>query len=81
MTSGIIAIPLALAFGLASGIGEMADLYGAIIVCFLAALFGGAKTQISGPTVPMTIIVTAAMATLAAQGIVHPNYNLLVFSK
>ncbi len=74
LTSGIIAIPLALAFGVASGVGAMAGLYGAIIVCFLAALFGGAKTQISGPTAPMTIIVTAAMATLATQGIVHPSY-------
>ncbi len=61
ITSGIIAIPLALAFGVASGLGALAGLYGAIILCFVAAIFGGAKPQISGPTGPMTVIVAAAI--------------------
>ena len=65
VTSGIIAIPLALAFGVASGLGALAGLYGAIILCFIAALLGGAKPQISGPTGPMTVIVAAAMTTYA----------------
>lgn len=62
VTSGIIAVPLALAFGVASGLGALAGLYGAIILCFFAAIFGGAKPQISGPTGPMTVIVAAALA-------------------
>ncbi len=62
LTSGIVAIPLALAFGVASGLGALAGLYGAIILCFTAALLGGAKPQISGPTGPMTVILAATVA-------------------
>lgn len=65
VTSGIIAVPLALAFGVASGLGALSGLYGAIILCFVAAIFGGAKPQISGPTGPMTVIVAAAIAKYA----------------
>ena len=43
---------LALAFGLSSGLGPDAGLYGAIFIAFFAALFGGTNTQISGPTAP-----------------------------
>lgn len=56
LTASIIALPLALAFGIASGLGASAGLWGAIILGFFAALFGGTKTQISGPTGPMTVI-------------------------
>ncbi len=54
ITAGIVALPLALAFGLQSGMGPEAGLYGAIFISFFAALFGGTNTQISGPTAPMT---------------------------
>jgi len=54
ITAGIVALPLALAFGVQSGLGATAGLYGAIIIGFFAALFGGTDTQISGPTAPMT---------------------------
>lgn len=63
LTAGIIALPLALAFGVASGAGAAAGLYGAIALGFLAALFGGTRTQISGPTGPMTVITAAALVT------------------
>ncbi|MEO7802376.1 MAG: SulP family inorganic anion transporter [Ginsengibacter sp.] len=56
LTAGIVALPLALAFGVSSGLGPSAGLYGAIFLCFFAALFGGTNTQISGPTAPMTAI-------------------------
>jgi len=56
ITASIAALPLALAFGLASGIGAMAGLYGAIATGFFAGLLGGTRTQISGPTGPMTIV-------------------------
>ena len=52
ITAGIVALPLALAFGVSSGLGPSAGLYGAKFVSFFAALFGGTSTQISGPTAP-----------------------------
>jgi SulP family sulfate permease len=56
ITAGIVALPLALAFGEASGAGPMAGLWGAILVGFFAALFGGTGAQISGPTGPMIVV-------------------------
>ena len=58
--------PLALAFGVASGIGPIGGLYGAICVGFFAALFGGTPTLISEPTEPMTVVMTAIVASLTA---------------
>lgn len=46
ITAGIVALPLALAFGVSSGMGPSAGLYGAIFLSFFAALFGGTPTQI-----------------------------------
>lgn len=67
LTAGIVALPLALAFGVSSGLGPGAGLYGAIFICFFAALFGGTNTQISGPTAPMTaislVIITGIVAS------------------
>ncbi|WP_223270699.1 SulP family inorganic anion transporter [Subsaximicrobium wynnwilliamsii] len=67
VVAGVVALPLALAFafGVQSGLGAIAGLYGAIILGILAALLGGTATQASGPTGPMTI-VSAAVVTLAA---------------
>ncbi len=64
LTAGIIALPLALAFGEASGAGPIAGLYGAIIVGFFASLFGGTGSQISGPTGPMVVVFAGVYATL-----------------
>lgn len=61
LTAGIIALPLALAFGVASGLGPAAGLYGAFAVGLVAAIFGGTPTQISGPTGPMTVVVASAV--------------------
>lgn len=61
VTASIIALPLALAFGVASGVGAQAGLYGAIILGFVAALAGGTKVQISGPTGPMTIVAASTL--------------------
>ncbi len=68
ITAGIVALPLALAFGLQSGLGAVAGLYGAIFLSFFAALFGGTRTQISGPTAPMT-----AVSMLVVSGIIVTN--------
>jgi len=68
ITAGIVALPLALAFGVSSGLGPSAGLYGAVFVSFFAALFGGTNTQISGPTAPMT-----AVSMLVISGIIANN--------
>ena len=65
LTAGIVALPLALAFGVQSGLGASAGLYGAIALGLIAAIFGGTQTQISGPTGPMTVV----SATIVAMGI------------
>lgn len=57
ITAAVVALPLGLAFGVSSGLGPLAGLYGAIFVGFFASLFGGTPKQISGPTGPMTVIV------------------------
>ena len=62
--AGVIALPLALAFGEASGAGPIAGLWGAIIVGFLAAAFGGTQTQITGPTGPMVVVFAGLYASL-----------------
>lgn len=66
LTTAIVSLPLALAFGVASGAGAIAGLYGAVCVGFFAALFGGTPTLISEPTGPMTVVMTAVVAGLTA---------------
>ena len=62
LAAGVVALPLALAFGVASGLGPAAGLYGAIALGIIAALLGGTPVQISGPTGPMTLVVTSLVA-------------------
>lgn len=63
LTAGIVALPLALAFGAQTALGPMAGLYGAIAIAIMAALFGGTATQVSGPTAPMTVVSSAVIAS------------------
>jgi SulP family sulfate permease len=63
LTAGVVALPLALAFGLQSGMGAIAGLYGAIAIGMIAAWFGGTPTQISGPTGPMTVVSAVVIST------------------
>lgn len=65
LTAAVVALPLALAFGVASGLGPIAGLYGAIAVGFFAAIFGGTPAQVSGPTGPMTVVMAAIVASHA----------------
>lgn len=67
LTAAIVALPLALAFGVSSGAGAAAGLYGAIAIGFFAALFGGTPSQISGPTGPMTVVMATVFAGLIAK--------------
>ena len=66
ITAAVVALPMALAFGVASGAGPEAGLYGAVLVGLFAALFGATPTLISEPTGPMTVVFTAVLASLIA---------------
>ena len=66
ITAAVIALPMALTFGVASGAGASAGLWGAILIGFFAALFGGTPTLISEPTGPMTVIMTSVIISLTA---------------
>lgn len=67
LTAGIVALPLALAFGVQSGLGAEAGLYGAIFLGFFAALLGGTPSQISGPTGPMTVVTASTVVLITTQ--------------
>lgn len=62
LVAGVVALPLALAFGVQSGLGATAGLYGAIGIGIFAAFLGGTPTQASGPTGPMTVVSAALVA-------------------
>ncbi len=66
ITSTVVALPVALGFGIASGMGAAAGLHGAIAVGFFASVFGGTRSQISGPTAPMTVIMAVVITGHAA---------------
>ena len=92
ITAGIVALPLALAFGAQTELGAIAGLYGAIALGILAAIFGGTRTQISGPTAPMTVVaavliteavtnagsVAEAMPTIVATFILAGVFQILL---
>ena len=65
LTAAIVALPLALAFGVSVSPedGAIMGLYGAVFIGFFAALFGGTPSQISGPTGPMTVVMATVFAT------------------
>ena len=65
ITAAVVGLPVALAFGVASGLGAIAGMYGAIAVGFFATVFGGTRSQISGPTGPMAIAMAVIVATHA----------------
>ncbi len=65
LNSAIVALPQALAFGVATGFGAGAGIWGAIILCFVAGLLGSKIPMISGPTGPMTIVVASVAASLS----------------
>ena len=65
MTAAVVALPLSLAFGVASGLGAIEGLYSAVVVGMLAALLGGSRTQISGPTAPLSVAMAVVFVDYA----------------
>ena len=65
VTAAVVGLPVALAFGLAAGLGPAAGIYGAVSVGFFAAVFGGTRSLISGPTGSMTVAMAVIVAAHA----------------
>ncbi len=61
-TVGVVALPLALAFGITTGLGAEAGLITAIVAGLVAAVFGGSSVQVSGPTGAMTVVLVPVVA-------------------
>lgn len=88
ITAGIVALPLALAFGIqafggiddpnASSMGALAGLVGATLLGFFASLFGGTHSQISGPTGPMTVITASLIS--ASWTVSGGNFSAVLIS-
>ena len=62
VTVGIVALPLAIGFGITSGMSAQAGISTAILAGFIAALFGGSRFQVSGPTGAMTVVLIPVIA-------------------
>ena len=71
ITSAVVALPVALAFGIASGLGAEAGIYGAIAVGFFASVFGGTRSQISGPTPSMTVAMAVIISAHAGSSLTN----------
>lgn len=66
---GLVALPLALGFGVSSGMGAGAGLVTAIVAGAVAAVFGGSNLQVSGPTGAMTVVLVPIIASYGADGV------------
>lgn len=69
VTVAVVALPLALAFGLASGMGAESGITTAIIAGALAAIFGGSRLQVSGPTGAMTVVLVPIFKDYGSSGV------------
>lgn len=69
LTVGVVALPLALAFGITTGLGADAGLVTAIVAGLVAAVFGGSNVQVSGPTGAMTVVLVPIVHRYGADGV------------
>ncbi|WP_234544262.1 SulP family inorganic anion transporter [Streptomyces shenzhenensis] len=69
LTVAIVALPLALGFGVSSGLGAEAGLATAVVAGALAAVFGGSNLQVSGPTGAMTVVLVPIVAAYGPSGV------------
>lgn len=69
ITVGLVALPLAMAFGISSGVTPQAGIYTAIIAGFLISALGGSKTQIGGPTGAFVVVIAAIIVKHGLSGL------------
>jgi len=69
ITVGLVALPLAMAFAIASGLTPQAGIYCAIVTGFLISALGGSKTQIGGPTGAFVVVVAGIVAAHGVDGL------------
>ena len=69
LTVGLVALPLAMAFGIASGVTPQAGLYTAVVAGFLISALGGSRTQIGGPTGAFVVIVAGIVTRFGMDGL------------
>src|SRR6266849_7341510 len=69
VTVGLVALPLAMAFAIASGVPPQAGLYCAIVTGFLISALGGSKTQIGGQTGAFVVVVAGIIAKHGIDGL------------
>jgi len=69
VTVGLVALPLAMAFSIASGLTPQAGIYCAIVTGFLISLLGGSKTQIGGPTGAFVVVIAGIVAAHGVDGL------------
>src|SRR6516165_7031122 len=69
ITVGLVALPLAMAFAIASGLAPQAGIYCAIVTGFLISALGGSKTQIGGPTGAFVVVVLGIIARYGIDGL------------
>src|SRR6201988_4304292 len=69
VTVGLVALPLAMAFAIASGVSPQAGIYCAIVTGFLISALGGSKTQIGGPTGAFVVVVSGIIAKHGIDGL------------
>src|ERR1700751_5471775 len=68
-TVGLVALPLAMAFAIASGVSPQAGIYCAIVTGFLISALGGSKTQIGGPTGAFVVVVLGIINKYGLSGL------------
>ena len=69
LTVGLVALPLAMAFAIASGVSPQAGLYTAVVAGFLISALGGSRTQIGGPTGAFVVIVAGIVVKFGVAGL------------
>jgi SulP family sulfate permease len=69
VTVGLVALPLAMAFSIASGLTPQAGIYCAVVTGFLISLLGGSKTQIGGPTGAFVVVIAGIVAVHGIDGL------------
>ncbi len=79
LTVGVVALPLAMAFAIASGVGPEKGLFTAIVAGFLISFFGGSKVQIGGPTGAFVVLVAEIMEKYGYSGLVYATIMAGIF--